>query len=747
MFGYLNPDDVMGLSSSQLNKRFPIGHFRSEPTPKFMQRRVPLLPTPFTALLPTPSIEQYVPPANANRTSVSKNQTSYPSVPSMRMNILQSPRNRRDAARTQSCSTAHDYFNFGNYNVFQNSFDRPQSDTHIQRRSSYPGKGKRSVCSMVIASLVKGRRTKARIREKLKRTDLGKARGSVANQKNTPNLQKSENPDSVALNIQNECSNGNESSCNERLLKRNREISTLKVSPKKKRPLEEIENKIDEAARRLDVPVAASVDPESSSLEFTHGAINSENKYSADKCLHEANEMHLQNEKAKIRIKSHSELFAPSFQISEQQKDITDVDQTGRSNFVGLENLNFLSGDNLDVDILTSLDYVPDEKPYVDYNKTSFLPLNLESAYSSTLSSNTSVNKIGHCSDTKYDFTQLIAGFYSETPSLSICGLEDSFDIKYDFPESAAESKSEMSIPSKSDMKDYDEDVKYDFTASLTAKFKSEKSVQVKSDISGIPVAIKTEETCDYYSPVILDYFFNNEESAAEEPNSKVKKAKRQKCRKKRQNEKKDLKASSKSLKRKKDETKENSGLLKEKKSKCDLLSQRKSRSKKVPPLASSEYISYFGCSNSKVKYSCWIPPQSPYKLVQEILFRDPWKLLVASIFLNRTPSSVATPVLWQFFEKWSSPQSASDAYVSELSLLLQPMGLANRRARTIIRFSREYMSELWKLPEELHGIGKYGMDSYRIFCLGEWRDVHPTDLMLKFYHNWLCTNAEFLRL
>jgi len=36
-----------------------------------------------------------------------------------------------------------------------------------------------------------------------------------------------------------------------------------------------------------------------------------------------------------------------------------------------------------------------------------------------------------------------------------------------------------------------------------------------------------------------------------------------------------------------------------------------------------------------------WIPPKSPYNLIQETLFHDPWKLLVATIFLNRTGGEV----------------------------------------------------------------------------------------------------------
>ena len=32
-----------------------------------------------------------------------------------------------------------------------------------------------------------------------------------------------------------------------------------------------------------------------------------------------------------------------------------------------------------------------------------------------------------------------------------------------------------------------------------------------------------------------------------------------------------------------------------------------------------------------------WTPPKSPFNLVQESLYHDPWKLLIGTIFLNRT--------------------------------------------------------------------------------------------------------------
>lgn len=133
-----------------------------------------------------------------------------------------------------------------------------------------------------------------------------------------------------------------------------------------------------------------------------------------------------------------------------------------------------------------------------------------------------------------------------------------------------------------------------------------------------------------------------------------------------------------------------------------------------------------------------WIPPKSPYNLVQETLFHDSWKLLIATIFLNKTSGKLAIPVLWQFFEKYPHAEDAKNAKTKDISAILQPLGLHNLRARTIIKFSKEYMDKDWRYPNELHGIGKYGNDSYRIFCINEWKHVRPRDHKLNLYHEWL---------
>ncbi|KAJ8257500.1 hypothetical protein GJAV_G00186270 [Gymnothorax javanicus] len=143
--------------------------------------------------------------------------------------------------------------------------------------------------------------------------------------------------------------------------------------------------------------------------------------------------------------------------------------------------------------------------------------------------------------------------------------------------------------------------------------------------------------------------------------------------------------------------------------------------------------------------YKKWIPPRSPFNLIQETLFHDPWKLLIATIFLNKTTGKMAIPVLWKFFDSYPSPEVASQSQWEPIAELLKSLGLNQLRAKTIVRFSDEYLNQKWRYPIELHGIGKYGNDSYRIFCIGEWRQVTPQDHMLNKYHAWLWENHEKL--
>ena len=131
-------------------------------------------------------------------------------------------------------------------------------------------------------------------------------------------------------------------------------------------------------------------------------------------------------------------------------------------------------------------------------------------------------------------------------------------------------------------------------------------------------------------------------------------------------------------------------------------------------------------------------PPKSPHGLIQERLHDHPWQLLVATIFLHKTSSRVALPLFEKFIQKYDAPCKVLSADWREIADLLQPMGLHKKRAQIIIRFSGEYLNKDWLYPDELFGIGKYGRDSYRIFCLGEWKKVQPKDHKLNLYYDWI---------
>ncbi|KAL1140653.1 hypothetical protein AAG570_000583 [Ranatra chinensis] len=140
-----------------------------------------------------------------------------------------------------------------------------------------------------------------------------------------------------------------------------------------------------------------------------------------------------------------------------------------------------------------------------------------------------------------------------------------------------------------------------------------------------------------------------------------------------------------------------------------------------------------------------WIPPRSPYALIQEDLYSNPWQLLIATVFLTKTTAQRAIPQILKFLARWPVPEELVNASYDEVLSFFTPLGLEFLRTETVIRFTREYLEKDWMYPSELHGIGKYGNDSYRIFCINEWREVAPDDIPLTMYRNWLMENAEEL--
>jgi len=198
-----------------------------------------------------------------------------------------------------------------------------------------------------------------------------------------------------------------------------------------------------------------------------------------------------------------------------------------------------------------------------------------------------------------------------------------------------------------------------------------------------------------------------------------------------------------------------------------------------------------------KVTTSCIPFPslRSPsFGLIQEKLSHDPYRLLIAVIFLNKTKGQVAVPVFWKVMERYPTPMDLAAAGQVELVEMIGHLGLQNQRAATCINLSKKWIEQApckgvryrrlhypkkddgkdiqcngpplgdddarsaWEIAH-LPGLGPYAIDSWRIFCRDqlrglatgwngegaasrgfqpEWRRVLPLDKELRAILRWM---------
>lgn len=131
-----------------------------------------------------------------------------------------------------------------------------------------------------------------------------------------------------------------------------------------------------------------------------------------------------------------------------------------------------------------------------------------------------------------------------------------------------------------------------------------------------------------------------------------------------------------------------------------------------------------------------WTPPRSPHNLIEEDYVSNPWGLLVATIFLNKTNGKLAKSYIDDFLRNYPDPHSVIEKSPAELESYFDDLGL-KKRAEHIWKMSKDFVSKSWRHARELHGIGKYGDDAFRLFCLGD-LSVEPSDRYLKIYHSWV---------
>ncbi|CAG9821382.1 unnamed protein product [Phaedon cochleariae] len=134
--------------------------------------------------------------------------------------------------------------------------------------------------------------------------------------------------------------------------------------------------------------------------------------------------------------------------------------------------------------------------------------------------------------------------------------------------------------------------------------------------------------------------------------------------------------------------------------------------------------------------HSSWKPPRSPHNLIEEFLYQDPWSLLVATIFLNKTNCTVARHHLLRFLQDHRSPRDVLDKSLQDLEKYFVGVGLQRTRALQLYRMSYDFLFKKWTSVVELYGIGHYGECAFRMFCLGDF-SVEPKDRYLRIYKGW----------
>ena len=110
------------------------------------------------------------------------------------------------------------------------------------------------------------------------------------------------------------------------------------------------------------------------------------------------------------------------------------------------------------------------------------------------------------------------------------------------------------------------------------------------------------------------------------------------------------------------------------------------------------------------------------------------WQHMVAVIMLNQTGRKPVKTVFPIFMHYWSTPaQFWITQTEQKVKDVIWSLGMMNRRYDRLVRMTEDFLR--WDLDDatELHGIGKYGSDSYEIFFKNNYA-VEPTDKELKRY-------------
>lgn len=124
------------------------------------------------------------------------------------------------------------------------------------------------------------------------------------------------------------------------------------------------------------------------------------------------------------------------------------------------------------------------------------------------------------------------------------------------------------------------------------------------------------------------------------------------------------------------------------------------------------------------------------YQPFQLRLKDEPYWMLVASIFANKTNWTFAEMQFWAFKERYETPEAVAAEKTEIIESFFYNIGMHRIRAIRVKRFSEAWVKKPPKTRRDVQvmpGMGKYAGDAYAIFVQKN-EKVRPRDRILRAY-------------
>jgi len=106
------------------------------------------------------------------------------------------------------------------------------------------------------------------------------------------------------------------------------------------------------------------------------------------------------------------------------------------------------------------------------------------------------------------------------------------------------------------------------------------------------------------------------------------------------------------------------------------------------------------------------------------------WQHMVGVMCLNLTYRKQVKKLLPKLFKRYPNATAFIRGRYNTQERMLRPLGMSTVRAKRMRQMSLDFLSWNRKDATDLHGIGKYGSDSYRIFYKNDIpKDVEDKEL------------------